>query len=222
MSVPEFLRNPGRPRGNESDCRARLLAAAMAAFSAGGYEGASLRAIALAAGCDVSMVAHYFGSKAELWLTIIDEAAKQMQASHEGLADRLYDTAAPIEQRVRRGIEFLFDNIAANPGLASLVLREAGCEGERADCVETRLIRPNLAFYRPLWEEAMRAGIFGQADVVVAHAALIGAISMLVSSRHSISRLAGEEMDVGRLREAFCRGVIGRGAGQAEPPPTFP
>ena len=28
MSVPEFLRNPGRPRGNESDCRARLLAAA--------------------------------------------------------------------------------------------------------------------------------------------------------------------------------------------------
>ncbi len=138
------------------------------------------------------------------------------------VADRLYDPAAPIEQRVRRGIEFLFDNIAANPGLASLVLREAGCEGERADCVETRLIRPNLAFYRPLWEEAMRAGIFGQADVVVAHAALIGAISMLVSSRHSISRLAGEEMDVGRLREAFCRGVIGRGAGQAEPPPTSP
>ena len=39
----------------------------MEAFARNGYDGASLRAIALAADCDVSMVAHYFGSKAELW-----------------------------------------------------------------------------------------------------------------------------------------------------------
>ncbi len=210
MTVPEPLRSPGRPRGGDSDCRDRLLAAAMSAFAGSGYEGASLRAIALAAGFDVSMVAHYFGSKAELWLAVVDEAAGRMRAAHAEIAAELYAPGVSAAQRLRLGVEFLFDQIASDPRLASLVLREATGEGERAACVEERLIRPNLAFYRPLWEEAMREGVFGESDPVVAHAAMIGAIALLVSSRASIARLVGGEMDLARLREEFCRGVFGR------------
>jgi len=210
MTVPEPLRSPGRPRGGDSDCRDRLLAAAMSAFAGSGYEGASLRAIALAAGFDVSMVAHYFGSKAELWLAVVDEAAGRMRAAHAEIAAELYAPGVSAAQRLRLGVEFLFDQIASDPRLASLVLREATGEGERAACVEERLIRPNLAFYRPLWEEAMREGVFGASDPVVAHAAMIGAIALLVSSRASIARLVGGEMDLARLREEFCQGVFGR------------
>ena len=210
MTVPEPLRSPGRPRGGDSDCRDRLLAAAMSAFAGSGYEGASLRAIALAAGFDVSMVAHYFGSKAELWLAVVDEAAGRMRAAHAEIAAELYAPGVSAAQRLRLGVEFLFDQIASDPRLASLVLREASGEGERAACVEERLIRPNLAFYRPLWDEAMREGVFGESDPVVAHAAMIGAIALLVSSRASIARLVGGEMDLARLREEFCRGVFGR------------
>ena len=210
MTVPEPLRSPGRPRGGDSDCRDRLLAAAMSAFAGSGYEGASLRAIALAAGFDVSMVAHYFDSKAELWLAVVDEAAGRMRAAHAEIAAELYAPGVSAAQRLRLGVEFLFDQIASDPRLASLVLREATGEGERAACVEERLIRPNLAFYRPLWEEAMREGVFGESDPVVAHAAMIGAIALLVSSRASIARLVGREMDLARLREEFCQGVFGR------------
>ena len=209
MTIPEPLRSPGRPRGGDSDCRDRLLAAAMSAFAGSGYEGASLRAIALAAGFDVSMVAHYFDSKAELWLAVVDEAAGRMRAAHAETAAKLYAPGVSTAQRLRQGVEFLFDQIASDPRLASLVLREATGEGERAACVEERLIRPNLAFYRPLWEEAMREGVFGESDPVVAHAAMIGAIALLVSSRASIARLVGGEMDLARLREEFCRGVFG-------------
>lgn len=210
MTIPEPLRSPGRPRGGDSDCRDRLLAAAMSAFAGSGYEGASLRAIALAAGFDVSMVAHYFDSKAELWLAVVDEAAGRMRAAHAEIAAELYAPGVSAAQRLRLGVEFLFDQIASDPRLASLVLREATGEGERAACVEERLIRPNLAFYRPLWEEAMREGVFGESDPVVAHAAMIGAIALLVSSRASIARLVGREMDLARLREEFCQGVFGR------------
>jgi len=211
MTVPEPLRSPGRPRGGDSDCRDRLLAAAMSAFAGSGYEGASLRAIALAAGFDVSMVAHYFGSKAELWLAVVDEAAGRMRAAHAETAAKLYAPGVSTAQRLRQGVEFLFDQIASDPRLASLVLREASGEGERAACVEARLIRPALAFYRPLWEEAMREGVFGESDPVVTHAAMIGAIALLVSSRASIARLVGGDVDLGWLREEFCRGVFGRG-----------
>ena len=210
MTVPEPLRSPGRPRGGDSDCRDRLLDAAMSAFAGSGYEGASLRAIALAAGFDVSMVAHYFGSKAELWLAVVDEAAERMRAAHAEIAAKLYAPGVSAAQRLRQGVEFLFDQIASDPRLASLVLREGSGEGERAVCVEERLIRPNLAFYRPLWEEAMREGVFGESDPVVAHAAMIGAIALLVPSRASIARLVGREMDLARLMEEFCRGVFGR------------
>lgn len=211
MTVPEPLRSPGRPRGGDSDCRDRLLDAAMSAFAGSGYEGASLHAIALAAGFDVSMVAHYFGSKAELWLAVVDEAAGRMRAAHAEIAAELYAPGVSAAQRLRLGVEFLFDQIASDPRLASLVLREASGEGERAACVEERLIRPNLAFYRPLWDEAMREGVFGESDPVVAHAAMIGAIALLVSSRASIARLVGREMDLARLRDEFCQGVFGRG-----------
>ena len=210
MTIPEPLRSPGRPRGGDSDCRDRLLAAAMSAFAGSGYEGASLRAIALAAGFDVSMVAHYFGSKAELWLAVVDEAAGRMRAAHAEIAAKLYAPGVSAAQRLRLGVEFLFDQIASDPRLASLVLREASGEGERAACVEARLVRAALAFYRPLWEEAMREGVFGESDPVVAHAAMIGAIALLVSSRASIARLVGGEMDLARLREEFCQGVFGR------------
>ena len=175
MTVPEPLRSPGRPRGGDSDCRDRLLAAAMSAFA------------------------------------VVDEAAGHMRAAHAEIAAKLYAPGVSAAQRLRLGVEFLFDQIASDPRLASLVLREATGEGERAACVEERLIRPNLAFYRPLWEEAMREGVFGESDPVVAHAAMIGAIALLVSSRASIARLVGGEMDLARLREEFCRGVFGRG-----------
>ncbi len=76
MPANDASRSPGRPRGGDSACRGRLLEAAMEAFARSGYDGASLRAIALAADCDVSMVAHYFGSKAELWRAMVDELAQ--------------------------------------------------------------------------------------------------------------------------------------------------
>lgn len=55
-------RRPGR-----SDTRATILQAAVAQFAARGYERASLRAIARDAAVDQKLIAHYFGSKHELF-----------------------------------------------------------------------------------------------------------------------------------------------------------
>jgi len=59
--TPRTGRRPG-----ESGTRDALLEAARRLFAERGYEGASLRAIAAAAGVDAALVAHFFGSKAEL------------------------------------------------------------------------------------------------------------------------------------------------------------
>ncbi|WP_026414188.1 TetR family transcriptional regulator [Actinomadura oligospora] len=55
-------RAPGRPTGR-TDTREQILAAARDMFAEKGFDGASLRAIARAAGVDPALVHHYFGSK---------------------------------------------------------------------------------------------------------------------------------------------------------------
>ncbi|MCC7366117.1 MAG: TetR family transcriptional regulator [Dehalococcoidia bacterium] len=57
---------PGR-RPGPSATREAILAAARAAFTAHGYDGATIRAVAAAAGVDPALVLHYFGSKRGLF-----------------------------------------------------------------------------------------------------------------------------------------------------------
>jgi AcrR family transcriptional regulator len=56
-------RRPGNP-----DTREAILAAAREAFADRGFDGASIRAIATAAGVDPALVHHYFGTKDQLFL----------------------------------------------------------------------------------------------------------------------------------------------------------
>jgi AcrR family transcriptional regulator len=52
-----------------------VLAAARATFAARGYDGASIRVIAAAAGVDPALVHHYFGSKEKLFLAAVEAPA---------------------------------------------------------------------------------------------------------------------------------------------------
>ena len=58
-----------RPAGE--DTRATLVAAARAEFAARGYDGASLRGIARAAGVDARLVHHYFEGKSALFAEVM-------------------------------------------------------------------------------------------------------------------------------------------------------
>ncbi|WP_262282484.1 TetR family transcriptional regulator [Micromonospora sp. MA102] len=61
-----MARRTGRRPGNP-DTREAILAAARAAFAERGFDAASIRSIAAAAGVDPALVHHYFGTKEELF-----------------------------------------------------------------------------------------------------------------------------------------------------------
>jgi AcrR family transcriptional regulator len=91
MSTPARRgRRPGSP-----DTRAGILAEARALFSAQGYAGASVRAIAAAAGVDAALVHHYFGTKDALFLAALEMPvdprqllAAVVEGGPEGAAER--------------------------------------------------------------------------------------------------------------------------------------
>jgi len=66
-----MVRRTGRRPGNP-DTRDAILAAARTAFAEKGYDGASIRAIATAAGVDPALVHHYFGTKDKLFLAAMN------------------------------------------------------------------------------------------------------------------------------------------------------
>lgn len=65
------MRRPGRPPGNTSETRERILANARELFARNGIDKTSIRAIAAGAGVDSALVHHYFGTKQQLFAAAI-------------------------------------------------------------------------------------------------------------------------------------------------------
>lgn len=72
-------RRPGGP-----DTRAEILTAAQRTFAEAGFAGATVRAIAAAAGVDSALVHHYFGTKQGLFLAVI-----QVDLDPRSVVDRI-------------------------------------------------------------------------------------------------------------------------------------
>ncbi|HEY1484502.1 MAG TPA: TetR family transcriptional regulator [Micromonosporaceae bacterium] len=106
----------GRRKG-ATDTREGILAAARDAFASKGYDGASIRAIATAAGVDPALVHHYFGTKEKLFLATVDapvNPAEFMPAALAGDVDHL-------GERVVRMFLSVWDDPRTGPPLLALV-----------------------------------------------------------------------------------------------------
>ncbi|HSQ37893.1 MAG TPA: TetR family transcriptional regulator [Acidimicrobiia bacterium] len=87
----------GRRPGDPAVTRRAVLEAARATFAEAGYERATIRAIASAAGVDPALVHHYFGTKEELFV-----AAHELPLSPAAALATLADDEGTLGERVTR------------------------------------------------------------------------------------------------------------------------
>ena len=122
-------RRPGRPPG-PSDTRAAILAAASRRFAEVGYDRASLRAIATDAGVDQKLIAHYFGSKQQLFVTAIglpiDPGAilpAVLAGNREGLPERLAAALVTVleQPEVHERLTGIVRGAASSPEMARMM-----------------------------------------------------------------------------------------------------
>lgn len=120
-------------RSGDSDTRQDILDAAVELFSEKGYEGASVRAIATAAGVDPALVRHYFGDKSTLFVQsiiartgIIDDVVGQFRGEVSGRGERIARTYLGIweNEDVRPALIALLGSVATTED-ARVILREA-------------------------------------------------------------------------------------------------
>jgi AcrR family transcriptional regulator len=146
-----------RPAG--SDTRQLILKKAGTAFSEQGYDKTSLRAIARLAKVDPALVTHYFGTKDQLFATLMrlpDNLASQVAAL----------AAAPSADRGERVVRFflaLWENEATRQSLLA-VFRSAVSQPQAADSlrafISDALLGP-LAATLDLPEPRLRATLAG-------------------------------------------------------------
>lgn len=83
--------------------RAELLAAATAAFAARPYPDVSLAEVARDAGVARGLINHYFGTKRDLYLEVVRDAASVPSVAVEELPD------GPLEERVDAAVRWYLD-----------------------------------------------------------------------------------------------------------------
>lgn len=110
-----MARRTGRRPGNP-DTREAILAAAREAFSERGFDKASIRAIAAAAGVDPALVHHYFGTKEQLFVAAMQVPIDPSRLLPEVLAGG----ADGIGERLIRMALRVWDSPTGSAGLALL------------------------------------------------------------------------------------------------------
>lgn len=115
----------GRRPGNSSVTKNEILEAARATFAEFGYESATMRRIATAAGVDVALLAHHFGNKEQLFVAVHD-----LPINPSAMADVFSDAS---EGEVGEGIaRFSLTMLATDDSPAISLMRAASTNANAA------------------------------------------------------------------------------------------
>jgi AcrR family transcriptional regulator len=177
MSVSRTTARTGRRPGS-TQTREAIAQAARAAFAEVGYDGASVRAIARAAGVDPSLVLHFYGSKEALFREVM-QLPPMVAAAMAALAD------VPRAEVARRLAELVVGALE-NPYSRPIVLgriRSAVSHPHAAELVRETVMRDlgALAAALDVDRPDLRAALMGSEFVGVAIARYVVHVEPLAS-----------------------------------------
>src|SRR5437868_4158989 len=159
-----------RPKTDDPEVRANILAAAEELFAAQGFAGTSIRDIAQKAGVTGAMLHYYFGNKEALYTTLLEKAVA-------GIRSLIAETAAspePSQERLTRFIEADADYILRHANLTRIVFREMLAGGTRLVEIFQKYRVNNYAMLRDIMIEGAERKELRQMDIELAPISLMG------------------------------------------------
>jgi TetR/AcrR family transcriptional regulator len=114
-------------RGTDGN-RVSLIKAAADAFADNGYEGASLRSIAEAAGVSYQLISHYFGNKEDLWRATLEYLFERYLETGNGLG---FDVTGNVRLQFRNHIRLLMTDQIQRPQIHKIWTQESFSASDR-------------------------------------------------------------------------------------------
>ncbi len=165
-----------RRQARAAATRTALLDAALREFAAHGFEGASTRSIAAAAGTHQPQINYHFESKDALWreavdhlFALLDDAVRRHVGSLP-VADERDRLAAEIRAFVRAAAEL--------PELNRIMVQEATIDSDRLTWIVEHHTRPRFEQLTGTWRSLRNAGAVPDIDEAVLYYSLVGAASL--------------------------------------------
>jgi AcrR family transcriptional regulator len=191
--------------------RERLLSSAEALFAEKGFEGTSVRELAARAGCNLSLIHYYFGSKEGLLTELVRSKAGQAGALLEAAAAEAPDAPAAV----RAFVAFMIDFATENQAFLRMVFREViGTPHPAFDAIRGR-IQLNLGILDGLLAAGQDAGQLRAVDRPVAAMGLAGMTLFYFLALPLTSSLLGpptpelRERLRATLTDLYLHGILG-------------
>ena len=161
------------------DKREQILEVAETLFAEHGYEGTSVRKLALKARINIAMISYYFGSKEKLFEALVEYRAGGAHEKLQSLNQKEYDPVTKIEKLVDLYVDKIFDNHRFH----KILQREIALQqrSKMHELIMTILMR-NMNEIRKIIEEGQRKKKFRKVDIECTIATMIGTISQVTKS----------------------------------------
>ncbi|MGV9245215.1 TetR/AcrR family transcriptional regulator [Streptomyces sp. NPDC003710] len=199
-------RGPRGERGAQAD---RILAAARRSFAERGYSGTSLRAVALAADVDPTLVNYYFSNK----MGLLKAALEPPEAFGESIAEA---AKVPLEERGRAFVEAalsMWDDPATSEILRSIILAASHepFAMERLRAVFSALVLQVVSASLPGDEAGLRSDLVATQIVGLAMTRYVWAVDRIADMpREQVVRLIGPVVQ--HYLTGTLGGVVSEGA----------
>ncbi len=179
----------GRPRPSgrrpgDSGTRDAILAVARRQFAEQGYDRTSLRGIALEAGVDPSLVGHFYGTKPELFVTVVELPFNPSEV----LPGLLSGDPEHVGSRLAGFVVGMLETPRARERITSLV-RAAASDPEAARLLRelvTREMFVPMAEHLGTGNERLRASFVGSQVVGLVMARYVVAVEPLASAEPEV------------------------------------
>jgi TetR/AcrR family transcriptional regulator len=205
-------------RGAEAS-RRLLLAAARAEFAAKGLMGARVDEIARNAGINKQLVYHYFGSKDDLYLAVLERVYADIREEERALS--LSDL--PPRNAMVKLIGFSFDYLAAHPEFIALLNDENG-HGGRHLAASSRMHEmhsPLIALIRRTLRRGAALGAFRRdVDALQLYISIAGLAYFYFSNNRTLSAIFARDLSKAPAIAARRRHVIDFVMAALRPRPT--
>jgi AcrR family transcriptional regulator len=184
-----------------SATRQRILDAALAEFAEKGLAGSRVDEIALRAGANKRMLYAHFGSKEELWLTVLEGAYAAKRTEERAVE---VDSLAPREAMARL-VSFNLRYAARHPEFIALLNQEnlhRAAYLKRSEDVPA-LYSPILEALRGVLTRGAASGVFrAGVDPMQLYISMLALGHFYVANRHTLSTIFGTALDTEAAIEA--------------------
>lgn len=170
-----------------------LLDAALAEFTEFGFEGGRVDRIARKAGVNKQLVYHYFGSKADLYRSTLEEVYRRIREREQ----ELHLSDLEPEEAMRRLVGFSFDYLAEHPEFIALVNDENRMEARHLRMSEkvAEMHSPLVRLVEETLARGVAAGVFNDRFGPVNLYLSIAALSFFYfSNRNTLSVIFDRDM----------------------------